>query len=215
MQGKPTFHYFQLYARGEPIRMALWKAGIEYNDNRVTGDDWKNLRESGKLPFGQVPALELADGTILAQQFAIMNYIAEVHPALKGTDPVLNAKADSLCQYLWLDAFPNIGPKTFSTADNRLEVLQAGCDKYMPTVYAKMQEFLPADKKYLTGDAVTIWDIQIAGVFINLLLNPNAKDPEFWKTEWAKAPERMKKYIADFQEEFKDYLDARPKDGSI
>lgn len=138
MQGKPTFHYFQLYGRGEPVRMALYKAGIEFTDNRVTGQAWKDLQASGKLPFGQMPALELADGTILAQQIAIMNYIAECNPALKSNDPILNAKADALTLYMWLDVFPNIGPKTFSTADNRAEVLQEAVDKYFPTMYEKM-----------------------------------------------------------------------------
>lgn len=52
MQGKLTLHYFQLYGRAEPVRMALYKAGVEFTDNRVAGDDWKALKESGKLPYG-------------------------------------------------------------------------------------------------------------------------------------------------------------------
>jgi len=31
------FYYFDLYARGEPIRMMLAKAGVEYEDIRVSG----------------------------------------------------------------------------------------------------------------------------------------------------------------------------------
>ena len=53
--------YFDTYGRAEPIRMALWKAGVEFNDNRVTGDVWKAFKESGKLPFGSMPALEFED----------------------------------------------------------------------------------------------------------------------------------------------------------
>ena len=59
------FYYFGLYARGEPIRMALKKAGVEHEDIRLTGDSWKEMKESGKLPFGQMPALELDDGAML------------------------------------------------------------------------------------------------------------------------------------------------------
>ena len=46
------FYYFDLYARGEPIRMALSKAGVVYQDIRPTGDSWKNLKQSGVLEFG-------------------------------------------------------------------------------------------------------------------------------------------------------------------
>ena len=59
------FYYFDLYARGEPIRMALHKAGVEYEDVRPTGESWAELKGSGKLDFGQMPALELDDGSVL------------------------------------------------------------------------------------------------------------------------------------------------------
>ena len=59
------FYYFNLYGRGEPIRMALHKAGVAYEDVRPTGESWMELKNSGKLEFGQMPALELDDGTIL------------------------------------------------------------------------------------------------------------------------------------------------------
>ena len=60
--------------------MALWKAGVDYTDNRVTGPDWMTLKESGKLPFGQMPALELADGTFLAQGGSCLNYVGDLYP---------------------------------------------------------------------------------------------------------------------------------------
>ena len=33
MDGKPTLTYFPVYGRGEPARMAMWKAGIEFDEN--------------------------------------------------------------------------------------------------------------------------------------------------------------------------------------
>ena len=179
MDGKPTFHYFQLYAKGEPIRMALWKAGVEFNDNRVTGDDWKALKASGKLPYGSMPALELADGTMIAQQLTIMNYLAEVHKSLRSDDPLKNAKAYMLTQHLFADIFFNIGPKTFSKEDNRVDVLKGAADKYFPTLFKGVSQTL-AGQKFLTGDNVTIYDIQICGFFCNLLHNPNSKDYAMW-----------------------------------
>lgn len=114
MQGKPTLHYFNTYGRGEPARMAFWKAGVEFNDNRVMGEEWKALKESGKLPYGSMPALELEDGTIIAQAVAVFNYIAELYPQLKSDDPLLNAKAESLAFFTWTDMLPKLAPILFS-----------------------------------------------------------------------------------------------------
>ena len=44
--GKLTLVYFDLYGRAEPIRMALWKAGVEYEDKRVTGPSWAEFKAS-------------------------------------------------------------------------------------------------------------------------------------------------------------------------
>ena len=67
MAAKPKIYYFDLFGRAEPIRMCLWKAGIEFEDIRVTGDSWTELKSSGKLEFGQIPHMELADGTVMSQ----------------------------------------------------------------------------------------------------------------------------------------------------
>ena len=45
-------YYFPIYGLGEPIRMALWKAGIQYENVMVSEADWPALKESGKFDFG-------------------------------------------------------------------------------------------------------------------------------------------------------------------
>ena len=96
MQGKPTLHYFNFFAKGEPIRMALYKAGVEYTNHEVTFEQWGEFKGNEKLPYGQMPVLELADGTSIAQMTTILTYLADLYPQLKSADPVLNAKADSI-----------------------------------------------------------------------------------------------------------------------
>ena len=63
--GKIKVHYFGLYGKGEPIRMLLLKAGVEFEDHRMTYDEFKAMKETGALEFGQLPMVELADGTKL------------------------------------------------------------------------------------------------------------------------------------------------------
>ena len=52
MANKIKLTYFDLFGRIEPIRMCLWKAGVEYEDIRVSGPSWMALKESGTLEFG-------------------------------------------------------------------------------------------------------------------------------------------------------------------
>merc|ERR1712166_452268 len=74
-QMAPKLYYFAIYGRAEPIRMALTLGGVEFEDHRVNHEESKALKESGKLEFGQMPMLELDDGTCLCQGAAILNYL--------------------------------------------------------------------------------------------------------------------------------------------
>ena len=68
--------YFNLYARGEPIRMLLWKAGVKYEDHRVSFEMWKAGDLKLSLPNKQMPVLVLDDGTTLSQAHAIMHFLS-------------------------------------------------------------------------------------------------------------------------------------------
>ena len=46
----------------------------------------------------------------------------------------------------------------------------------------------------------------------NILTNPNHPNAAIFKASWDTAPERVKKYHADFCADMKPYLDNRPKD---
>ena len=65
------------------------------------------------------------------------------------------------------------------------------------------------DHKFICGDKLTTPDFTVGGLFLNLFINPNAKDTAFWATEMEAAPERVKQYVADLKEELKVYLTER------
>src|SRR4051794_3813485 len=73
------------------VRMFLAEKGIEIPkvEIDVRGGENRQPPYLAKNPFGQSPALELDDGTVLAEITAICEYIEEKHPAppLIGTTP--------------------------------------------------------------------------------------------------------------------------------
>ena len=91
-------YYFDLYGRAEATRMALHKAGVQYEDIRLTGEKWIEFKNSGKLEFGQMPALELDDGKMLTQSMAILDYVCQTYK-LQPTDPYTNWLGSSFCAY--------------------------------------------------------------------------------------------------------------------
>lgn len=70
-------------SRGEECRLALHLAGLEFQDVRIKGADWRSVKES--TPFGSLPVLEIEGKGTLAQSTAILVYIGREH-GLHPTD---------------------------------------------------------------------------------------------------------------------------------
>lgn len=87
-KAKPTFklNYFPITALGEPIRQCLALAGIPFEDDRVPGDRWKDLKPT--LPSGsQMPILHSTVGDeteMMFQSRAILRYVGSIG-SFKGT----------------------------------------------------------------------------------------------------------------------------------
>ena len=66
--------------------------------------------------------------------------------------------------------------------------------------------------KFICGENITIYDISVAGYFHDVILNPKAKYAEKWAAMMeSKCPVRVKYYLKDFGEVFKEYLSNRPE----
>lgn len=97
--------YFDLGGKGDPLRLALKYAGLEFEDKRLPLSDFTEfmaMKESGELAFGQVPALVVTpDGgkaTTLVQTGAIIRFIAKSAPAsgLYPEDTLLASHVDAM-----------------------------------------------------------------------------------------------------------------------
>jgi glutathione S-transferase len=82
MTDKLKLTYFDApVSRGEECRLALYIAGVEFEDARIKPADWPALKAS--TPFGGIPTLEVPGKGVLAESNAILVYIGRrwgLHP---------------------------------------------------------------------------------------------------------------------------------------
>lgn len=77
----PKLTYFDFAGgRGEECRLALHVAGIDFDDNRVKGQSWRDLKSS--TPYGSLPVLEVDGKPTIAQSNAILSLIGRQHELL-------------------------------------------------------------------------------------------------------------------------------------
>jgi glutathione S-transferase len=79
---KPKLFYFDApVSRGEECRLALHLAGVDFEDVRLSRDQWAAMKPTS--PFGSLPVLELSGHPPLAQTNAILVYVGRkygLHP---------------------------------------------------------------------------------------------------------------------------------------
>lgn len=91
---KPRLSYFDFPGgRGEDCRLALWIAGVDFEDDRIKGATWPD-RKPG-TPFGSLPTLEVPGKGTLAQSNTILRFVGRMHD-LHPSDPWEAARHDML-----------------------------------------------------------------------------------------------------------------------
>ena len=73
---KLVLTYFDLdQSRGEVARLAMYIAGVAFEDRRIPWKDWPALRDS--MPFKAMPVLEV-DGQVITQSNTINRYVGKL-----------------------------------------------------------------------------------------------------------------------------------------
>ena len=109
----PRLTYLDLKGIAEPIRLAFWISGVEFEDVRVSYDEVKAMRAAKAMLFGQVPIFEF-DGETYSQSAAILRHVGRMTKMLPGFDDahalmrvemLLEGVRDvmSLFQAIWYD----------------------------------------------------------------------------------------------------------------
>ena len=142
--------YFDSWGRGELIRLVFAKAGVDYEDVRVTFDQWKNLKP--KLKFNFLPILEM-NGRELEGSVVIARYLAEKF-GLAGTNEWENAEIAGVVDYLDYMA-RIIGDAYYYKKESRNMELE----KNIPQYLGKLNELALNNNGFLWGGKLTWADL--------------------------------------------------------
>ncbi|MEN9317023.1 MAG: hypothetical protein RIS35_3416 [Pseudomonadota bacterium] len=153
------------------VRMFAAERGIELPKTRVDlrGGENRQAPYLAKNPSGQLPALELDDGSVLAEITAICEYLDEIGPAgstLIGADPVERAKTRMWTRRIDLNIVEPMaagfryseGLKLF---ENRIRCIPHAADDLKQIAREKLVwlDGLMGGREFVCGDRITLADI--------------------------------------------------------
>mmetsp|Transcript_8594 Transcript_8594/g.16396 ORF Transcript_8594/g.16396 Transcript_8594/m.16396 type:complete len:227 (-) Transcript_8594:454-1134(-) len=154
--------YFPLPGRAENTRLMLSIGNIPFEEERISREDWPQYKT--KTPFGQMPVLQLEDGTYLAQSFAIEKLVEKL-AGLNVTDPIQEARIDE-ASYLFNEIMELVRPanhlptleERLATRKKLLEPLKLKLNTVEKFIAEKLAS---SDGPYLFGAKVTRADISL------------------------------------------------------
>eukprot|EP01091_Cochliopodium_minus_P018091 TRINITY_DN7253_c0_g1_i3.p1 TRINITY_DN7253_c0_g1~~TRINITY_DN7253_c0_g1_i3.p1 ORF type:complete len:211 (-),score=56.84 TRINITY_DN7253_c0_g1_i3:355-987(-) len=159
--------YFNSPGRAEGIRIALFMGGVEFEDERISKEEFVNRKQS--LPYLAVPVLTLEDGEVIAQSKAILRYVGrltKLYPEDIKQAMLVDEIIDGLIDMglkmmpILFDQDPESKKKGIETINNELLPFWAGSFEKRIEKYGS--------NGYSIGDSLTLADIRLYIVFIGV-----------------------------------------------
>ncbi|DBA02482.1 TPA: hypothetical protein N0F65_010954 [Lagenidium giganteum] len=145
--------YFSAIGRAEAIRLALHIGGIPFVDERVSHEQFAEMKSS--LPFGQLPVLEV-DGEVMAQSQGMLRYAGRLAKLYPANDPLTALKIDEILAAL--DEFVDQLIPSMREQDPekkltmRKELATVTLPRYLQRIearLAKLEPLLPSDQLFI------------------------------------------------------------------
>merc|ERR1719223_1133468 len=194
-------YYFDLYGRAEAARMMYSHAKVEFEDIRLTKEQFAEMKEAGKFEFGQLPLLETDDGKSLSQSVAINRYVARTN-GYYPEDPVEQWANDSAVDALGDLAMNAMKIHFAPNEEAKTAAIENYMGKAMPAFLEKFDKRAEG-KKFMGGDNMMFADFCTAAFFCS--------------PGMAQAADLIAKYpafaamVEAYKAELADYLANRPK----
>ena len=166
-------YYFDFYARAEPTRMMLTKANVAFEDVKVSMEEFKELKQTGKLEYGQMPMVELEDGTRIVQQKGIEGYFAHKY-GFNCTDPWEHYISEHVMTYFWDFYMKHFFTTWFASPEEKPAKMEILFGTELPALLNIVGKKLAPCKKFFVSDTVKHIDFVVGMWMINAVLNPNS-----------------------------------------
>ncbi|KAF4047186.1 Glutathione S-transferase C-terminal domain [Phytophthora infestans] len=159
--------YFPVPGRAEPIRLAFFIGGIDFEDVRISLDEYEKVKSD--LPFKQLPVLEV-DGESFSQSLAILRYAGSL-AGLYPTDLLAASHVDEV--FVLIDEMFN-SPEWRATVRERdtdkLQEMRENLSKgLIPKTLGFLEKRVDAFKgHYATGPKLTVADLAVYALILLL-----------------------------------------------
>lgn len=157
--------YFNGRGRAEPIRYIFAQAGENYEDVRISGEEFGKMKPT--LPTGSLPVLE-EDGKQLSGSSDIARYLGEKF-SLAGANAWDNAQLGSIVDVI-NDLYACIIPVFFGKDDqSKAEAKKKLVEESIPKYFGILEKRFQANKcSWIYGDKLTYVDMKISLVVDDL-----------------------------------------------
>ena len=144
--------YFKMRALAEAPQMLMHCYQVDYQYIMSWDhfdDHWSNVKP--RIPFKQLPILELDDGTQIGQSIAILNYIESV-AGIEIADPVKSAEASSILQSAQ-ELFAPLNPTVNFAVGDDFESKRLAMRPDLESRFSDLERYLNKyDGKYFIDD---------------------------------------------------------------
>lgn len=157
---KPKLTYFDFSGgRGEDCRLALHIAGVDFEDHRIKGATWKELKAD--TPYGSLPVLQVPNKGPLAQSNTILKYIGIRHD-LHPEDQFEAARHES-----FMNAVEDLRSKItpiLRVEEDRQKVREEFAADYLQAWGRHMEAQIGDEGPFIAGEKLHVADIKLHGV---------------------------------------------------
>jgi len=154
---KPKLTYFDApVSRGEECRLALHLAGIDFDDARIKGADWPEMKE--QTPYGGLPVLELPGRPPLAHSNAILVMIGRLH-GLHPRDDFDAARHEGMMQHVE-DLRSVVGPTIRMNEPEKKATREALVESYLPAWARSAEKNIPGEP-FFGGAKLNVVDLKL------------------------------------------------------
>lgn len=151
--------YFDMGGRAEPVRVCFHAAGVDFEDERISFQDFMERRES--LRFNCVPTLQI-DGNVVTQSNAMCRYVGKM-AGLYPEDDLQALYCDEALGAVE-DLLHAMGP-TFGLEGEELKAArQELADGWLTVFLSGLNEILERGGDYIADNRLTVADLKVAGI---------------------------------------------------